>query len=181
MALVRTAERGFSLTELMLTIAVASTLLVVAVPVFSDVSDGTKLNGAARELERELQGARLKAVTSNRILRVRLNCPGAGYYRTVEYLNASADVATNRCVLSAYPFPADNDLMTRPNYDGPLRILPNGATVSTDVLEFHPDGTAQRVVSNVPQTITTPVTVTVTHKNKSKAMTINGAGKIQMQ
>ena len=137
MAPVRTAERGFSLTELMLTIAVASTLMVVAVPVYSDVSDGTKLNGAARELERELQGARLKAVTSNRILRVRLNCPGAGYYRTVEYLNTSADVATNRCVLSAYPFPADNDLpwSLDPQEAAELRArLANGEIVLGSVL-----------------------------------------------
>ena len=181
MGLLRRSERGFSLNELLMTIAVAGTLMVVAVPVFSDVSESTKLNGAARELERELQSARLKAVTSNRILRVRLNCPSAGYYRTVEYLNTAADSATNRCLLSAYPFPADNDLMTRPNYDGPVRILPSGATVTTDALEFHPDGTAQRVVSNVAQTITTPVTLTVTRNSKSKAMTINGAGKIQLQ
>ena len=48
-------------------------------------------------------------------------------------------------------------------------------------LEFHPDGTARAVVSEVPQAITTPVTVTVTRRGKSKAITINGAGKIQLQ
>jgi hypothetical protein len=76
---------------------------------------------------------------------------------------------------------ADADLMTRPNYDGPLRVLPSQATVTTSILEFHPDGTAQLVVSNVPQAITTPVTITVQRKTKTKAMTINGAGKIQIQ
>lgn len=177
----RLSERGFSLNELMLTVAVAATLMVMATPVMNDVNDSTKLNAAVREIEREFQSARLKAVTANRILRVRLNCPAAGYVRTVEFLNSGADGATNRCLLSAYPFPADNDLMTRPNYDGPLRTLTAGATVTTDILEFYPDGTARRVVSNVSQPIATPVTVTVTRKNKSKAITINGAGKIQLQ
>ena len=71
--------------------------------------------------------------------------------------------------------------MTRPNFDGPVRILPLGATVTSSVLEFHPDGTAVAIVSNVATPITTPVTITVTRKGKSKAITVNAAGKIQLQ
>jgi prepilin-type N-terminal cleavage/methylation domain-containing protein len=172
---------GFSLTELMFTVAIAATLLAIGVPVFTDVTENSKLTSAAREVERELQGARLKAVTNNRRLRVRLNCPAAGYFRTVEVLGTAADDAANRCLLGPYPYPADNDVMTRPNYDGPVRVLPIGATVTTAVLEFRPDGTSLNVVNNVPQLIGAPITVTVTRNNKSKAMTVNGAGKIQYQ
>ena len=175
------SERGFSVNELLLVVAVAASLMAIGVPVLTDVSEGAKLNGAARELEREFQSARLKAVTANRILRVRINCPTAGYFRTVEYLNTPVDTAANRCVESAYPFPADDDLMTRPNYDGPLRILPLGATVANRVVEFHPDGLAYEVVGNVPQRIANVVTITVTRMNKSKRITINGAGKVQLQ
>ena len=183
MRIPRNAERGFSLVELMLTIAFAATVLTIAVPVMTDVSDSSKLNAAAREIEREFASARLKSVSANRLLRVRLNCPGTGMYRTVEYVaSASVDNATNRCSDSAYPFPAaDNDIMTRPNYDGPVRQMALGATMSTSVLEFHPDGTAYTVVSNVVTAITTPVTITVTRKGKSKAITVNAAGKIQLQ
>ena len=165
----------------MLTVTVAATLLAIGVPVLKDVTEGSKLNGAARELEREFQSARLRAVSSNRSLRVRLNCPATGYYRTVEVLGTAADTATNRCLLSAYPFPADADLTTRPNYDGPTRVLPNGATVADAIVEFRADGTAYQVVANVAQTIATPLSVTVTRNNKSKVMTINGSGKIQLQ
>ena len=175
------SAHGFSLVELMMIVAVAGTLAVIALPVMTNVSDSSKLNASAREIERELQSARLKAVSTNRILRVRLNCPGTGYFRTVEYLNSSADTATNRCLPTSYPFPADNDLMTRPNYDGPLRALSSETFVSTAVLEFAPDGTVQQVVSNVRQAIVTPVSITVTRKYKSKAITVNGAGKIQLQ
>jgi prepilin-type N-terminal cleavage/methylation domain-containing protein len=183
MRFARVPNRGFSLIELLMVMAVAGTIMVIALPVLTNVTEGAKLNGAAREIEREFQAARLRSVSTNSLLRVRMNCPAAGYFRTVEYVNQAAiDSSANRCVLSAYPFPAaDQDRMTRPNHDGPLRMLPDGATVNSLVLQFHPDGTVTNVVSNVPQTIVTPLTVTVTRNSKSKAMTVNGAGKIQLQ
>ena len=179
--LVRPGERGFTLIELMLTVTVAATLLAIGLPVMLDVNENSKLIGAARQVEREFQSARLRAVSNNRSLRVRLNCPAAGYYRTVEVLGTAADNATNRCLVSAYPFPADTDFTTRPNYDGPPRVLPNQATVTDAVLEFRPDGTAYTVVADVAQPLAAPITITVTRNAKTKAMTINAAGKIQFQ
>ncbi|HXW07074.1 MAG TPA: hypothetical protein VD833_17705 [Vicinamibacterales bacterium] len=178
----RKCAAGFSLTELMFVIAAMATMMAISVPALLDITDNAKLNSASREVERELQAARLKAVSANRLLRVRFNCPAEGYYRTVEVLGSAADSAANRCVPSAYPFPApDTDVSTRPNYDGPVRVLPLQATVSTSVLEFRPDGTAALVVSNVAQPIAAPVVVTVTRRGKSKSVTLNGAGKIQLQ
>jgi Tfp pilus assembly protein FimT len=173
------SERGYSLTELVMIVAVAGTMMVFALPILTDLGEGTKLSAAAREIERELQSARLRAVTVNRVLRVRLNCPATGSFRTVELLGNAADLATNRCVLSAYPFPApDQDLMTRPNFDGPVRLVSSGVTVTSDVIEFRPDGTAAQVVSNVALEILTPVTITITRKEKSKTVTVNGGGKV---
>lgn len=175
-------DRGFTLTELLLIVAVIGTLAAMAVPVMQDVTASIKLNEAARLVERELQDARLKAVSSNRLLRVRMNCPATGNIRSVEVLGTSVDSASNRCQTSAYPFPApDTDVMTRPNFDGPLRLLPTGATVDSTVLQFGPDGTAMSVVAGVPQTITTPVTVTITRAGRSRSVTVNNAGKIQLQ
>jgi hypothetical protein len=73
------------------------------------------------------------------------------------------------------------DLMTKPNYDGPPQILPVGATVTTAVFEFEPDGTAYTVVAGAVQLINAPVTITVTRKSKSRLVTVNAAGKIQVQ
>ena len=174
-------QRGFTLIELLMTVAVAATLMAIGVPVLLDVNESTKLNAAGRELERELQSARLRAVTNNRPLRVRLNCPAVGYYRTVEVLGTVADDSVDRCRQTVYPFPADNDLMTRPNYDGPTRVLPSLATVTTGVIEFRPDGTAHTVAGNVAQPIAGTATLTLTRNGKSKVVTINGSGKIQIQ
>jgi prepilin-type N-terminal cleavage/methylation domain-containing protein len=176
------SARGFSLIEVMLVIAIAGTLMAVAVPVMTDLSESSKLGAAAREIERELQGARMRAVSTNSTLRVRLNCPGEGYFRTVEVLGTSSDTATDRCLLTDYPYPAtDTNLMTRPNYDGPLRMLPHGATVTGVMLEFRPDGTVYEVVAGAPQTIVSAVSMTVTRYEKTRTVTINGAGRIQLQ
>jgi len=175
------SQRGFSLTELMMTVAIAATVMAFGVPMVTDVTATIKLNEAARMLERELQDARLKAVSTNRPLRVRTNCPAAGFLRTVEVLNTAVDSAANRCLQSAYPFPADDNMVTRPNHDGPVRVVPNGATVTTATYQFHPDGTVFAVVSNVATRITAEQTMTVTRNNRSRTVRINGAGKIQLQ
>ena len=175
-------DGGFTLTELLLIVAMIGTLAAVGLPVMKDVTASIKLNEASRLVERELQDARLKAVSSNRVLRVRMNCPATGNIRTVEVLGTAADAAANRCQTSSYPFPApDTDVMTRPNFDGPLRLLPTGATVTSSILQFSPDGTAMSVVGGVPQTLATPLTLTITRSGKTKSVTINNAGKIQLQ
>ena len=177
-------ERGFSLTELMMTVAVAATIMGMAVPVMTDVSATMKLNEAARMVERELQDARLKAVQTNRPLRVRTNCPAAGFVRTVEVLGTAADSVTNRCLTNgSYPFPSDsdNDLSTGPNYDGPVRVVPNAATVTTAILQFQPDGTVFNFVANVPTRMATEQTMTITRAGRTRTVRINGAGKIQLQ
>lgn len=173
--------RGFSLTELMLVVAVGAILAGASIPLTGQIVATTKVNEAARLVEREFADARLRAVSSNRALRVRTNCPSAGFVRTVEVLNTAADNAINRCLASAYPFPPDDDLMTRPNYDGPVRVLPNKATVGTVTYQFEPDGTVFNVVANVATRMATEQTVTISRGTRSRLVKVNGAGKIQLQ
>ncbi|HJR62002.1 MAG TPA: prepilin-type N-terminal cleavage/methylation domain-containing protein [Vicinamibacterales bacterium] len=175
------SQRGFSLTELMLTVAVAATIMGIAVPVMTDVSATVKLSEAARMVEREFQDARLKAVSANRALRVRINCPAVGFLRTVEVLNTAADSASDRCLQSAYPFPADDNLMTRPNYDSPVRTIPNGATVGNVSYQFQPDGTVLSVVGGVATRMAAEETVTITRDGRSRLVRVNGAGKIRLE
>jgi len=173
--------RGFTVVEMLMVVSMIAVLAVVGLPVMKDMTQSIKLSEASRLVKREMQDARLRAVNSNRLIRVRLNCPTAGYIRSVEVLGTGADNATNRCT-TAYPFPPpDDDIGTRPNFDGPVRVLPNGATVSDAVIQFGPDGTASEVISGVPTAIATPVTITITRDSKSKTVTVNNAGKIQLK
>ena len=175
-------SRGFTVVEMLLVVTMIAVLAVIGLPVMKDLSASIKLSEASRLVEREMQDARLKAVNSNRVIRVRLNCPTTGYIRSVEVLGTGADTATDRCMTGPYPFPPpDDDIMTRPNFDGPVRVLPLGAKVSDTVIQFSPDGTAAEVISGVATTIATPVTVTITRDGKSKTVTVNNAGKIQLK
>jgi prepilin-type N-terminal cleavage/methylation domain-containing protein len=179
----RRNHHGFSLVELVLVVAVLGTLVAVGLPVMKDMTESIKLNEASRMVERELQAARLQAVSVNRVLRVRLNCPATGYIRTVEMTGtASIDDATDRCMTTRFPFPApDTDLMTRPNFDGPVHVLPDGAAVDSVVLQFSADGTAASVAAGTVTAITTPVTLTISRHGKSRTVTVNNVGKVQLQ
>lgn len=57
---------GFTVIELMVTVAVAGVMLALAVPSFQAVINGNRLTGAANELLASLQGARMEAIRQNK-------------------------------------------------------------------------------------------------------------------
>ncbi len=156
-----------------------------------DMTESMRLSQGAREVERELQTARLKAVTSNRPIRVRFNCPSAGKYRMVEligstYVPVAADDAANRCQESAYPYPAaDRNPITLPNLDGPARSLHSSLSFgAAQTLEFWPNGTVHAdtgVAGAWPELPTTGTEIHVVKGQDIKKITVNGLGKIQLQ
>jgi type II secretory pathway pseudopilin PulG len=184
-------ERGFTLIEALLMCGLAAVVAAMAVPSFRNMTESMRLGQGAREVERELQAARLKAVTSNRVLRVRFNCPSAGQYRMVELIGtpsvpATADGATNRCSETMYPFPAvDRDLMTLPNLDGPVRRLHSSVSFgAVKTLEFRPGGTVHADTGAAgawPELPSTGTAITVTKGVQTRSITVNGLGKIQLQ
>ena len=181
---------GFSLIDVLATLAIFATMSAVAIPLIQNIFDSMRLGVAARNVERELQTARLKAVTANQPIRVRFNCPVAGRYRMVELLGTPSAPATDdsdsraaaRC---AYPYPAtDLNPLTRPNHDGPGRWLDSRVTFSSvQTIEFWPDGTAHMSGATNPWPVitSTGVTLTMAKGSSTKSITVNGLGKTQIQ
>ena len=185
------ATAGFALVDVMATLLLLGIATGVALPAFQDVTAGTSVGRAGRDVEQELRNARQKAVTSNRPVRVHFNCPAVGRYRTVELIGrpsrpAPEDEAADRCSEAAYPFPAaDSDPQTLPNHDGPERALPDGVSFGTArSLEFWPDGsvhTEQDTTGPWPVASASGELITLKHDDLVQVVSVNGAGKIRLQ
>jgi len=190
-------ESGFSLVDMLATLAVVATVAGIAVPQAVSSLDSMRLGMALRDVERELQFARLKAVSTSRPMRVRFDCPSVGRLRVVELIGTpalpdanDADTATVglvRCSETAYPYAptgADQSRLTRPNNDGPIRLLQKDTTfLAKKTLEFWADGSvhADAGTGNPwPNVGSTGVTIVLTRKGKSKTILVNGLGKIKM-
>jgi prepilin-type N-terminal cleavage/methylation domain-containing protein len=198
------AVRGFTLLELLLVVAVLTTVGAMAVPAISNSLDGMRVGMSAREVERELQSARLKAVSTNKPMRVRFNCPVAGQFRRVELIgtpgspnanDGDAQAATRCSDTSAYQYPDLNQgVFDVPNHDGPLKRLDPTVTFGTArTLEFWPDGTVHADTGSgnpwpvIPDDA--PVTITLQKAVGSsaaiaaslKTIEVNGVGKIQLR
>lgn len=184
--------RGFSVTEMLTTVAIIGTVAAIAAPQIINAVDGMRLGMALRDVERELQFARLKAVSANRPMRIRFDCPSAGQLRVVELIGtpaspdaADADTNMNRCSEATYPYSAtgaDTSRLTRPNNDGPVRYLQNSTTFTAKkTLEFWPDGSVHGDTgagNPWPSIGSAGVTITLSRKSKTKNIKVNGLGKI---
>jgi type II secretory pathway pseudopilin PulG len=187
---VRAGERGFTLIELLMMAALIVIVSGMAVPLMQNVADGIKLGQAARQVERELQTARLKAVSANQPMRVRFDCPVAKQYRMVELVGtpsvpAAADDPASRCSQSTFPFPApDTNILTRPNHDGPLRQVDASVTFQqATTIEFWPDGTAHAAVGGAnpwPAIVSPGTNIVLARNGKTKTIVVNSVGKIQL-
>jgi type II secretory pathway pseudopilin PulG len=182
--------RGFTLIDTLATLAVFATVSAIALPRLTNSLEGQRLGMEARNVERELQSARLSAVASNRPIRVRFNCPSTGKYRRVEVIGTvnvpHADDAEARAVARCgYPFPAaDTNPLTRPNNDGQTLQLNSTVTfTAVQTLEFWPDGTVHvpAVTNPWPRLGATDAAITVAKGSSTKSIKVNSLGKIYIQ
>ena len=184
----RRGHAGFTLTELLMVMAVFVIMAAVAMPQLGRALDLYRLGIAVREMERELQTARVNAVQANRPVRVLFNCPVAGQFRRVEVLGEPGlpdgrDNSVARCNDATFPYPArDQDPLTRPNLDGPIRYLPIGVTMGgIGGIEFEPNGTARSASSGsftFGDIGVTGVSAAVTKNTESRTVTVNGMGRV---
>jgi Tfp pilus assembly protein FimT len=192
MKMLNTQERaGFTLVDMVVTLTLVMILAAAAVPELMDVAQALKLGRAQREVLVELNTARLNAVSYNRPMRIRFNCPNSGQYRVVELIGTPGkpdanDSAADRCSDTKWKYPAnDNEPVTRPNHDGGVRTLPSQVTFSAaPTLEFWPDGSVHKQAGSenpwLTLDATTGATIKVRKGTEEKIISVNGLGKIQL-
>ena len=128
--------RGFTLLELMLVLAVLGVISAMAIPAVLNTTRQIKLAANARAVERELQGARMKAVRSNRAIRVRFNCPATGQYRIVESLG-SKQTPRDRRRRFARGDPMRLQLVPVPGHESGLLLDPEQRRADSDAAGRH--------------------------------------------
>ena len=174
----------------MLVVAVIFILIGMAIPLSLTMSEQMRVDNGLRDVERELQNARLKAVAVNQRLRVRFSCPSVGTFRTVQVMGTAVDTADNRCNETAYPWPTPRDGNPgTPDYDGPVRFVLPGATLAglggggaLTALEFTPDGQVREVSGGTTRTISpTGINLTLTRDTHSATVNVNALGRIRIQ
>jgi prepilin-type N-terminal cleavage/methylation domain-containing protein len=167
---------GFSLLEVLVVLAVVGIIAAAAVPAVNEGMRRERLAGAARTVAMQVSTARLQAVTSNRRMRVRLNCPVPDQFRVVEVTGTGAiDAAADRCSEAAYPYP-DPDAAARPDLDGPVMRLRAGARFgAVQEIEVSPRGAVTALAGSLPAFIE------VTDGVETRSVRITAAGQIQIQ
>lgn len=187
-------ERGFSLIDMIAAVTVMVTVMAIAAPPLIGMVDAYRLGMSVRTVDRELQYAKMKAVSTESPMRIRFDCPVAGQLRVVELIGTpsnpdanDADTYLTRCNDRTYPYKptgADTSRLTRPNNDGPVRTLESKTTFTQKTtLEFWPDGTvhypgtAGVAGANIGSV---GYTITLSRNGKTKNIVVNGLGKIQM-
>ena len=171
---------GMTLAELMIVVAIIAIAAGAAIPTFNQSIKILKLGSGMRQMESELQTARLRSVATSQPLQVRFNCPASGQYRIVQVTgNAAIDNDTSRCSTAKYPYPPTLNLQAGPNLDGPIRYMPSDVTLNgaTDKSNFP----VSWVQFNANGTMTPPTGTAAPINITMQVLLKSGTGGTQMK
>ena len=131
-------ESGFTLMELMTTIAVFSILAMIAIPTFMSWLPQMRLNGAARQVMGDLMAARMNAVKENNRFRVFFNNPGTNEYTILDDDNNSNSDDTGEATITKNIQDNYHDVTFTYTYD-PI-FYPRGTAWGTTVTVTNSSG-----------------------------------------
>ena len=176
----RNHAAGFTLIETLVVVAIISILAAVAVPMIAGAMRLYTLNTSAQTVGAAIRSARYSAVSKNRTVRVRFNCPAANQFRIVEVVGSNAiDADADRCSETAYPYP-DPDASAGPSIDGPVVMLPADAQFETvQDIEINTAGRATPL-AGCPTCVAAapPATVAVGNGDDTRTITITASGQV---
>lgn len=168
-------EAGFSLPEMLIIVAIVASVSAVAVPQLMSAAQRYRTTSGAREVASQIRAARLAAVTTNRQIIVRFNCPVARAYRFIE---VTGDPAIDNLALAdrCAQAPPDADPATLPNADGQLSFLPETVTfTATQDLRIGTTGLVTPLAGGLPAVIG------VTNGAMVGQVTVSATGRVQVQ
>lgn len=174
---------GFTLVEALIVSGVVAILAAAAAPSIGSSIRLYALNSSAQTVASTIRSARYSAVSKNRTVRVRFNCPAANQFRVVEVVGiTAADSAADRCSETTYPYP-DPDSAVAPNLDGPVVLLPSDAQFGA-LQDLEIDATGRVTPqTGCPACVTaaSPATVVVSNGSQTRTLTISANGQVLLQ
>jgi type IV fimbrial biogenesis protein FimT len=101
-------NRGFTLIELMVSLAVLAILLTLAVPAFSDFAQRTALRGVADNVTAVIADAKEEAIKRDTLVRVEFKAVGTGFCVGAEPVATLTSVgcdcsSTTACTIAQFP------------------------------------------------------------------------------
>jgi type II secretion system protein H len=175
------SEAGFSLVEVVVVGGIMAIVAAIAVPTVASMLRRYALNSVAQQLAGTIRSARYTAVSKNKWVRIRFDCPATDQYRMIEYIaDGTVDEAVDRCSLTAYPYP--DDTAGLPEVDGPVIDLPNGISLGTVTdIQIDPHGRLQPL-SGCPTCVVGSGTasLTVDDGTESQTVSVDRTGKVEV-
>lgn len=157
------SERGYTLFELLVAIALIAVVSGIALPVFLSSDALNDLWTSSERIGAIIRQTRLKAITQNTNYLVRFDCPGENQLRSLIVTgNPAIDDAENRCSLFQ---DGDSDII---EMEGGSDYAAGAAT------ELQVTG--RGVFTAVGDAI--PLTIGVTHGSSARYLTVSATGQI---
>ncbi|WP_372015317.1 GspH/FimT family pseudopilin [Pseudoxanthomonas sp. 10H] len=157
-------QRGFTLVELMVTVAVLAILVGLATPSFTSVINSNRLTSQANEFMADLQLARSEAVRRNRTVRLCRSADGAT-------CAAGAGDWTSWIVILPGTAP---ELLRTTTIKPPLELAGNATTI-----DFRADGLARNTTGGLLATSFTVCIPTTRPAQNVRTISIGGGSRLK--
>jgi len=144
------AQRGFTLIEVIIVMAIMAIVAVIAIPSFSDSLERQAVRNAAQALLSHMKQARVRALAENRVVSIKFGVDGNGNAANAYVFDAGTTGVEKKVEVSYKSFSKNlqltkNDVTKKPNT---LNFKSRG-TVSAVTIYFCSSGFSKRVVVNM--------------------------------
>lgn len=153
--LARRSSRGFTITELLVGLFVATILTATAIPIYTTAMSNMRMNSMVTALTRAVSNARYQAVMNSQIYTVAITAPGNTY--VVKNVGTGVSAA-------AVPLPT-------------ALIAINGATAATYTFTLCPNGTVYGTGGSCPNANAIPA-IALTYQTRETDISVSGVGNV---
>jgi prepilin-type N-terminal cleavage/methylation domain-containing protein len=170
------SPHGFTLTELLVAIALGGLLLLIAVPALSGVMHRSYLDAATRHLVGEVNRARSRAVTTGWEYRV------VGFDSSATANRNRFRTLARRTTTTAWPADDAAQTLTAAQYAGPWIDIPSqhrGVSLDCDGTRFEVTFDSRGTAANVDASFN-PVRL-VGHEGDDKVVEVSVVGNVTVQ